>query len=256
MDRNTVVGVDFLTIGLGLAALGYMGVQSVPIAALGFAMAIIGALLLLVVPESVPHDAMRALLKDAIRNMEIILEETQLRTPAYFVPLTSKEEPAGEVRAFIPIAAGEETKNLVSGATLLQSLNKAPRRFVTSYAGLEGLVLIPPGNEIARLARVQKNADLEESLRSVLVDFSDLAASILVVEQTTSREISDSGRPIEIQISRPSLSSESPYFTDCLGSPVSCVAACVVSLVKMLPVKIVRERYDPSLIQLTLTVIA
>ncbi len=254
MDRNSIVGLDFLTIGLGLAALGYIGVQSAPIAALGFALAILGALLLLVVPEPVPQDAMRALLKDAIRNMEIILEETQLRSPAYFVPLTSKEESVGEVRAFIPMAAGEEN-SIVSGAMLLQSLNRAPRRFITSYAGLRGLVLIPPGNEIARLAKVQKDADLEESLRSVLVDFSDLAASLLLVEQAARAEISTPDRAIEIQISRPSLSSDSPYFNGCLGSPVSCVAACVVSLVRMLPVMIVRERYDPSLIMLTLRVI-
>ena len=274
VDRNTIVGLDFLTIGLVLSALGYIGVQSVPIAALGFAIAVIGALVLLIVPESVPQDAFRSLLKDSITNMEIILEETQLQERAYFVPIKTKDEPEGQVRAFIPLdskpssLATSEGASSLNTATLLENVNKAPRRFIVNYGDLRGLLLVPPGNEIVRLAKVQEESELEESLRSVLVDFSDLASSVLVVEEgnkveedvnqgaLNKSEIEQPKRDlVKIQIKKPALSSESPFFNECLGTPVSCVAACVVSAARGLPVKIIDEKFDPALIRLTLEVI-
>ena len=100
VDRNTVVGVDLLVVGFLVSALGYILAQSIPIAALGFALAIIGALLVLLVPEPVPQDAYRALLSDSIRNVEIILEEADLHERAYFVQLED-----GEIRALIPLTA-------------------------------------------------------------------------------------------------------------------------------------------------------
>jgi hypothetical protein len=97
-DRNSSVGTVLLITGLVVAGLGYLGAQSVPIAGFGFALATIGALVLLLVPEVIPQDAYKALLKDSITNIEIILEESQLNQRAFFVPTAE-----GDVRAFIPI---------------------------------------------------------------------------------------------------------------------------------------------------------
>ena len=142
VERNTIVGIDFLTIGFVVAALGYIGVQSIPIAAFGFAVAIIGALILLIVPESIPQDAYKALLKDSITNIEIVLEESQLRERAYFLKIED------EVRAFIPISASPS--GIESSQLVLQNLSKAPKRFITNYRELRGLTLVPPGNEIVK----------------------------------------------------------------------------------------------------------
>jgi hypothetical protein len=106
-------------------------------------------------------------------------------------------------------------------------------------------VRIPPGNEIVKLAKVEKGTDLEEALRSTLVEFSDLARGVLAVEE-------DGGHVSKIQITKPQLGSDSPYFNDTLGTPVSCVAGCVAAVVKGMPVRIRDERYDPGFIRLTL----
>jgi hypothetical protein len=238
------VGVDLVVVGFVVSGLGYVVAQSVPIAAFGFAVAVIGAMLLLLAPEPVPHDAYRALLSDSIRNVEMILEESDLHERAYFVRLED-----GEVRALVPLstvkaAVGGES---ISSATL-RKLDKAPRRFVVNYHGLRGLMLVPPGAQIVKLAKVEKGGDLEESLRSVLVEFSDLASSVLVVE--------DEGSNIaRVQIAKPKLSSESPFFNNCLGSPVSCIAGCVATVVMGRPVRIADEKYDPALVRLTLEMV-
>ncbi len=236
VDRNTIVGIDFLVIGLVVLGLGYIGAQSIPIASFGFAVAIIGALLLLIVPEPIPQDAFKSLLKDAIANIEIILEESQLRERAFFL------QDEGGVRAFVPISIPESPQ---ASQSLVQNLTKGPKRFVTNYRGLVGLSLIPPGNELVKLSKVQKGDDVEDSLRNVIVGFSDLASSILAVEE---------GNQIKIQIKDPKIASQSPFFNDCLGSPVSCIACCVISSVKDKPVKIANEKFDRSLVRLTIEI--
>lgn len=240
VDRNTIVGTNFFAVGVVLAALGYIVVQSVPIAALGFAIGMLGALVLLIVPESAPRDAVRALLNDSIRNVEIILEESQLKERAFFVKMDD-----GEVRAFIPLSGDIQTPSPYEKG-LLETLNKAPTRFIVNFSGLRGMLLIPPGNEIVKLSKVQRDEDLEESLHEAIVGFSDLAGSIMVVEE---------GGKVKVQISKPKLSSESPYFNECLGSPVCCVASCVIAAVKGSPVRILDEKFDHALTRLTLGVV-
>ena len=235
MERNTLVGVDFLLMGFVISALGFFLADSVPIASFGFALAVIGALILLVVPEAVPQDALKALLKDAVRNVEIILEEAGLRNRAYFI-----EMEGGELRALVPLSTPASTEAAPNPA----ELDRTPRRFVVNQKGIRGLLLIPPGNELVRLAKVEKGADLEEALRSTLVEFSDLARGVLALEE-------EGGKLVKIQITKPQLGSDSPYFNDALGTPVSCVAACVVAAVTGAPVRITDERYDPDFVRLT-----
>ena len=236
MERNTLVGVDFLLMGFVISALGFFVADSIPIASFGFALAVIGALILLVVPEAVPQDALKALLKDAVRNVEIILEEAGLRNRAYFMQMED-----GELRALVPLSSAGSNQSAPTPA----ELDKEPRRFVVNQNGVRGLLLIPPGNEIVRLAKVEKGADLEEALRMTLVEFSDIARGVLAVEE-------DGGKVAKIQITKPQLGSDSPYFNDALGTPVSCVAACAEAVVKGVPVRVREERYDPAFIRLTL----
>lgn len=236
MERNTLVGADFLLMGAIIAALGFFLADSVPIASFGFALGVIGALILLIIPEAVPQDALKALLKDAVRNVEIILEEAGLRNRAYFMRMED-----GEVRAFVPLAGQ------AGGASQAAELESAPRRFVVEQGGVRGLLLVAPGNELVRLAKVERGGDLEEALISTLVEFSDLARGVLALEE-------DGGRVAKIQIVRPQISSDSPYFNDALGTPVSCLAACVAAAVKGTPVRIAEERYDPEFIRLTLDI--
>ena len=237
MERNTLVGVDFLLMGFIISALGFFLADSIPIASFGFALAIIGALILLIVPEAVPQDALKALLKDAVRNVEIILEESGLRNRAYFMQIE------GEVRAFVPLGSPDGNSRTPNVA----ELEKAPRRFVVDHMGMRGLLMVAPGNEIVRLAKVEKGSDLEEALNSTLVEYSDLARGVLALEE-------DGGKVAKVQITKPQVSSDSTYFNDALGTPVSCLAACVAAAVKGTPVRIVEERYDPEFIRLTLDI--
>lgn len=236
MERNTLVGVDFLIMGVVVSGLGFFLADSVPIASFGMALLIIGALILLIVPEPVPQDAFKALLKDSIRNVEIILEEAGLRNRAYFMKMED-----GETRALVPLSTKEGEQPVPD----VRELDRAPRRFIVDRKGVRGLLLVPPGNEIVRLARVEQGADLEEALRAALVEYSDLARGVLAIEE-------DGGKLAKLEITKPQLSSDSPYFNDALGSPVSCVACCVAAMVKGVPVRIAEEKYDPGFIRLTL----
>ncbi len=272
------MGIDFLAIGGTVAALGYVWIQSTPVAALGFSIAVIGALVLLIVPEVVPHDVYRALLKDSMSNVEMILEEAQLRKKAYFIPLKSEDSTREEIRAFVPIqvanAAGPNRRGSANAAgasqlnisTLVDYIENAPRRFITNYGDLQGLLLVPPGSDLVKLSKIEEGSELEDALKTLLVDFSDLASSILLAEDE--RESDEGGdedqasqpKPItqsnqvKMRIKGPRLSSNSPFFNECLGTPVSCVACCVASAVTHSPVRIVEEKYDPSLIRLTIEI--
>src|SRR5579862_837552 len=72
VSRNTIAGLDFLIFGTVVASLGYLAVQSVPIAAFGFAFALIGALVLLLVPENnATRELYKSIVPDSIENVEI-----------------------------------------------------------------------------------------------------------------------------------------------------------------------------------------
>lgn len=245
VDRNTVVGIDFLVVGITISGLGYIFAQSIPIAALGLDLAIIGALIILIVPEPVPHDAYKALLKDSISNIEMILEESMLKERAYFIPTADQK-----VRAMIPLSSTAllSASASPSASTLIQTVSKAPVRFISRYGGLDGLFLYPPGSEIVRLSKVSQEDDLEAAVRQTIIEISDLASSVVVLEDKDQRTI-------KMQISKPKLTSDSPFFNASMGSPVSCVACCVVATVKGLPVRIVDEKTDRGLVRLVLQVI-
>jgi hypothetical protein len=251
IERNTIVGIDFLIVGFVLAALGYILALSIPIAAIGIDVAILGALILLIVPESVPKDSYKALLEDSIANIEIILEESSLNEKAYFIRSNQKE-----IRAFIPAVIDiERTTSRSHPSTsqleLVESLSKSPPRFVTRYGNQLGLLLVPPGNEICRLSKVQEGDDLEDSLRSAIVSFSDLASSVMAVESKD-----EEGRSfVKINISNPRLFGEFPFFNRCLGSPLSCIASCVAVATKGKAVRLVDEKVEGDLIHTTLEII-
>jgi len=244
VDRNTVIGIGLLIIGFIVSSLGYVHAHNVPVAAFGFAVYIMGAMILLLVPEPVPRDAYQALLNDAIRNVELILEESALREKAYFLQTED-----GEIRTFIPTSQPDKNNEAegLSSSTLLQIKN-APFGLVADYGDLRGLLLIPPGAQLVKLAGVEKGADLEKALRSVLIEFSDLASSVLALEEGESKIM-------KIEIGKPTVTWESPSFKSCLGSTVSCIAGCVATVVKGQPVRIVDEKFDPALVRLSLKVV-
>lgn len=314
VDRNALIGLDFLAMGGAIAALGYLFAQSVPIASLGFALAIIGALIFLIVPESVPHDAYYSMLRDAISNVELILEESNLNKRAWFFPLgaggTTRKSKAlmmmekkktkekaherlsqkSEIRAFVQFETTSQQSGRSSKAQLMngygamqqplpplllplpppllpsskqeeEDSSSITRRFIASYGAASGLLLVPPGAEIARLAGVTPDSDLEEALHSALVEFSDLCTSVLAIEEEPQTVRSFDGREatstkIRILIKGARLSSESPYFNACLGSPLSCVAACVVATLKQCQVMITEEKIDGPLIRMALSAVA
>jgi hypothetical protein len=244
IGKNTVIGIGILMFGFVISSIGYSRGQNVPITSFGFAVAIMGAMILLLAPEPVPQDAYQALLNDAIGNVETLLEELALREKAYF--LQSED---GEIRAFIPTSQPDRAnwEKELSSSELLQ-IKMAPGRIVVDQGDLRGLLLTPPGARLVKLARVEKGADLEKALRSVLIEFSDLASSVLALEEGESKIM-------KIQIGKPALKWESPSLNNCLGSTVSCIAGCVATVVKGQPVKIVDEKFDPALVHLSLKVV-
>ncbi len=260
VTRNTIVGIDLLVVGLSLAGLGYILAQSISIAAIGVNIAILGALILLIVPEPIPQDAYKALLSDSISNIEIILEESHLQERAYFIPKNMEKgdqfsSQQQQVRAFIPATAKQSEVIVAAGSKvaleMFESISSSPSRFVSSFRNQPtGLLVVPPGNEIVRLSKVQEGDDLEDALRSSIVTFSDLASSVLAIEQKEGATTT-----IKINITNPKLTSESPFFNRCLGSPVSCIASCVIATAKAKPVRLIDEKIEGDLIHTTLEII-
>jgi len=249
VERDTLVGLSLLTIG-ALFTAGFVIAQrvpgswlanSVPTAALAVAVGIIGAVILLVVPDSGPRDSHKVMLNDAVRDIEMLLEEFGLRERAYFFEV----EP-GEVRAFIPIPQASRDGGIIWPASYAHSPpGKETSHLVFIYGSQTGLLLIPPGAQLVKLAAIEKGGDLESSLRVVLVDSSDLASSVLALEE-------EGSRTMKVKIERPSLGWESQLFAQCFGSAVSCIACCVAAVVKGQAVRIVDEKAEANLVTLTL----
>ena len=241
MERNTIVGIDFLIVGIAVFSLARVLDQSVSISALGFAISIIGALVLLVVPESIPKDAYKALLNDSIANIETILRESKIQARAYTV--VGKD---GKIRAFIPIDPDSSNLKPVDYGNLIQSMNRSADRLIVNYGGLHGLVLIHPGNELVRVAKVEERESIEVALRKVIITLSNLATSLSAIED---------GKIIRVDVKNPRLSFDFPRFEMCLGLPLSSVIAGVVAKVKGMPVMILDEKLDRSLLRLSLEIL-
>jgi hypothetical protein len=269
-DRTSNIGLVFLLTGVVVAAAGYLVVQSIPIAGFGFALSALGALALFLASEVVPQDAYRALLDDSIANIEIVLEESQLQQRAVFIPSS------GAVRAVIPVltANGQRMRSTPQNEleesifdessfarSLQQIVRDGSRKFIANYENLQGLVLVPPGNEIVKLSKISSGTqeDLEEALQRALISFTDLARSVLVIgttKDTASGDRTYQNNVLKVQIRGARVFSESPFFNQCFGSPVSCVATCVACFVLKAPVKILDERiFDPTNISLTLEIL-
>lgn len=270
-DRTSNIGLVFLLTGVVVAAAGYLVVQSIPIAGFGFAISALGALALFLASEVVPQDAYRALLDDSIANIEIVLEESQLQQRAVFIPSS------GAVRAVIPVLTEngrgmrsrtpqrELEESIFDESSFARSLQQivrdGSRKFIANYENLQGLVLVPPGNEIVKLSKISSGTqeDLEEALQRALISFTDLARSVLVIgttKDTASGDRTYQNNVLKVQIRGARVFSESPFFNQCFGSPVSCVASCVACFVLNAPVKILDERiFDPTNISLTLEIL-
>lgn len=238
MEKNTVVGIDFLIVGIVVATAAYVWTQSVPIVALGFAISIIGALLLLVVSEPIPRDAYNALLNDSIANMELILSESDIKERAYTVPGED-----GKIRAFIPLRASGSIELVDSRS--FQRLRSSSQTFISSDENLKGLVMIQPGNDLVRVAKIDEKEDITKALREVLVTFSALATSVSVARE---------GDSVRVEVKNPRISYDFPNFNQCLGSAVASIASCVVARTEGRPVRISDERVDRSILYLSLEI--
>jgi hypothetical protein len=239
LERNTIVGVDFLIFAFIILSLGILA-QNVPMASFAIAVAIIGAVTLLVVPEQIPQDAYKALLGDAIKNVEMLLVKSAIREKAIFF-----QNEDGNIRAFIPISESSQDNGPAGplSSSSLQGVRDTANSVI--FRDQKGFLLVPPGAQLVEFTKVEKGAELEDALYSVLVEFSDLASSVHAVDEEGSKSTI-------IQIGKPKVTWNAPYFTTCLGSPASCVAACVVAAVKGQPVKIVDETVIQSSLRLTL----
>jgi len=248
VDRETLAGLSFLTVGAvfllgyGIAQMvpGSFLARSVPIAALSIALAIIGAVILLIGPGSVSEESYKALLNDATRNIGLLMDEMGLSDKAYFF-----QTEQGEVRAFVPIALANEAGETGPPPKSPSRLGIESGRLIIDNGNQKGLLLIPPGAQMVKLARVERGDDLEGALRSVLVEFSDIASSVLALEEK------DSGI-IRVRIVNPAIGWELSSFSQSLGSPVSCVACCVAAVVKGGRIRIVEEKIDSNLVLLSL----
>jgi len=215
---------------LGLAVFGapfavysFLILLNTPLTALGLACVVLGVSISMVPESPVPSQTIRAMVEASCIGVEAVLEEFNARERAAYLPPRD-----GRVVAYIPFKPGNYSS--------AWRAKDAALRVVTEVGGEPALMVFPPGSEIVRLAQPEReggDADLEEALRYVLVDFLEAVESV--------KSLSVGGRVV-VQISKPRIVTEFPRFNAVLGSLPTSLCGCVVAHVLGKPVRLVDEQ--------------
>ncbi|MEM0075605.1 MAG: hypothetical protein QXV84_04570 [Conexivisphaerales archaeon] len=225
-DRYISLGLSLISFGIVLASFSYFILLNTPLTALGIACVILGFTAASLPEHVVPRNAVKAMLRGAVLNIEALLEEFEVHEKAIY--LAPKD---GLVTAFIPL------KNNPKQASVDQ-IYKAPRRVVTQAGGEPGLIIFPPGAEIVRASEIAE-ASLEQAIQYILVEVTELCSSASVVENADS---------IVVDMKKVKVNTEAERYSSSMGSIATSIAACIIAYVRKKAISLVsEEHYDSSI---------
>ncbi len=226
-----LLGLGLLLAGIPFALMAFFLLDSVPLTAVGLAMAILGAVsfaLSQAVPAISPEVAL-VLLEAGWKNIASLVEELGIRTKAIYLPSLIS---GGSPQALIPLQANP---------TLHRISRDLPRRLIVKYGpGAEdvGILVSTPGSVAIRLGdgKLGPHAvEIQAALSAALVGALDVADSITVEAEEKS---------VQVRISRPRLDSNGGLVVETLGTYLASIVACFVAEALNRPVRIADEHEE------------
>jgi len=229
-DRRRYIFLGLgLMVGGGLFALvAYFIVDYMPLAALGVAVVVLGAVAV-GLGRTLPRVSLevgQVLLEGGLDNIAAFIEELGLRSPALYMPTSLTD---GVARALIP---------MYGSADGIAIQRRPERRLIVRFGPGEedlGLLVATPGSATLALldgTGPSSSEELERVLSSLLVGALDLADGVSVLGD---------GDVLRIELSRPTLSTGSHPAYTVLGSPQASIVATVAAEVLGRPVSVASE---------------
>lgn len=154
-------------------------------------------------------------------NVEEVLEEFDVREKGIYLP------PRDElVYVFVPLKQNPSPPGI-------DAIKKAPLRLVSAAGGEPGLFVLPPGAEVVRSLEFGEEPNIEEALRQVLVETTELCSGVKAVEQ---------GDDVIVEMNGIKVETEGPKYKLAMGSIPASLAGCVLAAVKKRGARVVDER--------------
>ena len=220
-DKLLTSGITLAVFGTTLSLFSHLILQIVPLTALGIAIIILGTTIAITSPQPLPKETVQLLINSAIQNIEALLEEFTTIEKAIYIP---KEE---RTYAYIPLNPTQIDPNQIV---------KAPNRLLIKVGEHYGLQLIPPATELIKTLNLEATEEnIEDTLRTLLVDLTDLAEGVKTVSKENTIIIEINGIKLEI---------EAPKYIETLGSLQASIAAATIATVLKKPVKILEEKME------------
>jgi len=224
------LAVLLLICGAAFFLLFYFVAYSIPLAAVGASMLILG-LVCFALSRSLPNispETGKLLLEVGMENINALIEELGLRTKAIYLP--SSRTGSGRPQALLPISPKVDMEELNQ---------KLPQRLIVKFGeGDEsvGLLVSTPGSVSIDLIKAE-GADgaegIEYSLKSVLEGVLDIVSGVSV-EQHSDTEF-------DVKLSGPRLNHDNTLTYQWLGTPIGSIVASIVSESMDRPITIVEE---------------
>jgi hypothetical protein len=203
MDRLNILGAGLTVFASVLTIWSYFFFMNISLTALGIGLIVLGVSILLTPTHPVPPHAVRALLEGSTLNIEALLEELNITTRGYYVKGSD-----GKVYVLIPI--GRDIGPPIGEFEF--------KGLVTKINDRKYLALIPPSSEIIHVQELAE-AEFDDALNYVLIDFSELAES---AETST-------GEHVVVKIKKPRGHVASWRFRNVLGSLEASIAASLLA---------------------------
>ena len=218
--RGTSVSAIVLTSSdTALTLYSYFIVDVVPLTALGISCIILGFTIISLPRHIGGGPGMRAMLEGASLGVEALLEQCTGEKATYLPPVEG-----GEIFAYVPLTPD-------AGAVSLSEMRQAPRSL--SGNGQKAMLVYPVGSELGKIPEFQDGLSLEERLRYILVESTEICSRVMVQEAGNIVVVGMKGAYPDIQGQR---------YRRSLGSLPSSLAACVITAMHDRPVTLLEER--------------
>src|SRR2546425_2757988 len=205
--------------GTALTLYSYFIVDVVPLTALGISCIILGFTIVSLPRHLGGGPGMRAMLEGASLGVEALLEQVTGERATYLPPVEG-----GEIFAYVPLTPD-------AGAVTLSEMRHAPKSL--SGNGQKAMLVYPVGSELGKIPEFQDGLSLEERLRYILVESTEICSRVMVQEAGSIVVVGMKGAYPDIQGQR---------YRRSLGSLPSSLAACVITAMHDKPVTLLEER--------------
>ena len=238
-----ILGLAFCVAGAIFAPISYFILDSVPLAAVGMSVVVIGftCIALANTRPYISPEACQLILKTGMENTAALLEELGLTSKAIYLPSTMRD---GHSQALIP---------LVEDGDVQRVKGKIPGRLIVRY-GVNpddmAIAVTTPGSMNIDMLETKPgptSGEIEAAATYILTGVLDIADSVRV-------NLADSR--VDVEVSGSKLHYEDIWYYRCLGSPIASIVAAISSEALQKPIRIKEESYSKKKSQIVLEVLS